>query len=108
MVRKWHKTVALFILLWAVLDLAVPSLCQAEDDFSFIPRQSSAVMSNSSSQSQPTSGATVDDCFCCSSHVAPTSQFNLLATAVREEDPAPDPVVHLLQYAESHYRPPRA
>jgi hypothetical protein len=108
MVRKWHKTVTLFILLWAVLDLAVPSLCQAEDDFSFIPRQSSAVMSNSSSQSQPTSGATVDDCFCCSSHVAPTSQFNLLATAVREEDPAPDPVVHLLQYAESHYRPPRA
>ena len=108
MFLRWQRIAALFILLWAVVDMSVPSLCQADSDFLPVPQQQSATLSvDQNRDSQPAFPSNDDDCFCCCSHVSPTPHFELSVIASRQETVAPDPVIHRLEYTEPHYHPPR-
>ena len=87
---RWQRWTALVIVTWALMDLTVPGLCPTE----LGPRESktplssglstadaarqtvatpliSATTSPTSSDEQPVD----DDCWCCSSHVAPVPRF---------------------------------
>ena len=89
----WKRRVALVILTWALLDLSVPGLCPGEQE---IPSTSTAAFVSSFVASVPHSirvsgpvsdQTTDDDCWCCSSHVAPAPRFEatLLSPLEREE-----------------------
>ena len=105
----WRRIASLLILLWAVVDMSVPSLCQADSGFFPVPQQQSTTVSvDQNRDSQPASPSNEDDCFCCCSHVSPTPHFELSTIASRQEGVAPDPAIHLREYAEPHYHPPRA
>lgn len=108
MFRRWHRVVALVILLWAVVDMAVPSLCEADSGF-LIPltQQQSSMSVDSDKSSQPADPAHEDDCFCCCSHISPTPHFEFTTVAFSEEYAATTPRLHLLEFAEPHYHPPR-
>lgn len=105
---RWHKVAALVLLLWAVVDLCVPALCQADSQFFPVQQQSSNISLDQSKDSQSNSPATDDDCFCCSSHVSPTPHFDLLVMALTQTGAVPEPTIRLLEFAEPHYQPPRA
>jgi hypothetical protein len=87
----WRKLMAAFIVFWAMMDMTVPGVCQS-DDFEATLASSLSVIykaapvggtsaiahtpsDNSTDQDQP--GA--EDCFCCSSHIAPTAVFHVSA-----------------------------
>ncbi|HET7873002.1 MAG TPA: hypothetical protein VFL42_10865 [Terriglobales bacterium] len=75
------------ILIWALLDLSVPGVCQS-DDLEAAPAgtQQSTMGTQTASPvigTQPANPADnpdkpgPEDCFCCCSHVAPTQFFNI-------------------------------
>lgn len=108
MFRRWHRFVALFILLWAVVDMTVPSLCESDGGFLLpVPQQQSSVSVDTDRGSQPATPAQEDDCFCCCSHISPTPHFEFKAVAFSEEYTAAAPGLQLLEFAEAHYHPPR-
>lgn len=80
-----RKYVAAFVLIWALADLTVPGLCQADDDRIDAPESALLVGSQEttplilSAPTVPTSdqGGSPDECFCCSPYTSPTSVFNL-------------------------------
>lgn len=108
MFRRWHRVAALFILLWAVVDMSVPSLCEADGDFLPVPQQHASVSVDSVNGLRPSVPASEDDCFCCSSHVSPTRNFEFSEVAVVGEYAVAAPQTRLLDFAEPHYHPPRA
>jgi hypothetical protein len=106
---RWQRIAALFILLWAVVDMSVPSLCQADSELFAVPQQQSKAISvDQNRDSQPASPDTDDDCFCCSSHVSPTPNYDLSVMALAQTSTVPEPVIRILEFAEPHYHPPRA
>ena len=81
MIRKLYKTVAIVLLLWTVMDIAVPGLCASEPVLT--PDAQLVLTSAPSSASHDSSNAQFmsdDDCFCCCSHIVPSPHF-LLAVA---------------------------
>lgn len=108
MFRRWHRVAAISILLWAVVDMSVPSLCEA--DGGFIPSSSpqhASVSVDGDKNSQPTP-VQEDDCFCCCAHISPTRHFEFAAVGLSEQFVPVTPEQRLLEFAESHYHPPRA
>lgn len=84
-----RKIAAMVILSWAVLDICVPSVCAADGQLSPPQGISASAPTTLSLRSAPSPGqgtrdssAVEDDCFCCSSHVAPAPPF-VLASTVR-------------------------
>lgn len=108
MPRSWRRFAALFLLLWAAVDICVPSLCEADSDL-FLPQQAQQTAVNHAEKGGPPAPLPADDdCFCCSSHVSPTPHFELSAVIEKQPVFAVVPVIRLLDFSEPHYHPPRA
>jgi len=76
MSRKWLRVVAALLLLFAFADLSVPGVCQTDDPLpgQIAPSFGNCQMGgNSAFQGNPG-----DDCFCCCTHIVPTSHFELV------------------------------
>ena len=89
MFLAWRKFLAAFIVLWALADIAVPGVCQADDlDSPEASAQTAAI--SAQSQTHPSVGArsvpsqspatplSPADCFCCCAHVVPTPAFRVV------------------------------
>jgi hypothetical protein len=73
---------AAFVLIWALADLTVPGLCQADDN-RLVTRDSVISMGSQAKQvssvwsaegsSLPDHEGSPDECFCCSPYACPTS-----------------------------------
>jgi hypothetical protein len=87
MLSRWRKLLAAFIVLWAMMDLTVPGVCQSDDLETSLasalavmhtaaPAAGVSGVSNTPSDNNPDRPGP-EDCFCCSSHIAPTSVFHV-------------------------------
>ena len=119
MYSSWRKVAASFILLWALMDLSVPGVCQA-DDLEANPANAQTVAlpqmhgatglltsssvpdQNSSDQSGP------EDCFCCCSHIAPTPTFKITAQISSQMCERLAALGEQLPYSPFIYHPPKA
>ena len=64
-----RKLVGIFLLLWAVMDLSVPGLCETDaPDFGAL-QTTAASAAPSINQQQQSQTSLEDDCFCCCAHV---------------------------------------
>jgi hypothetical protein len=86
---KVHRIIASFMLIWAIADMTVPGLCQADDN-RVDPKDSLFVVTSQwnelplcSSPGIPASDpdGSHDECFCCSPYASPNSVFNTHASA---------------------------
>jgi len=82
MFATWHKVAAILILSWAAIDICVPTLCAADSQFdppgsvsSSAPNTPSVKAAHPPVQGSRGYSSAEDDCFCCSSHVAPAPRF---------------------------------
>ena len=90
MPARTRKMVAAFVLLWALADLTVPGLCQADDNkvnsadslLLWEPqgKQPLPSLSTAGIPSSDPDGAP-DECFCCSPYASPASVFSTYASA---------------------------
>jgi hypothetical protein len=116
---SWRRLIAGFIVLWAMMDLTVPGVCQSDDFEATLASSlsihkaapvngtgavSSIPSENSPDQDQPGP----EDCFCCSSNIAPTSVFhvNVLFTFIGFEHPISLGSPH--DFSTFLYHPPKA
>jgi len=88
----WGKTrriVAAFVLIWALADMTVPGLCQADDN-RVDPKDSLMVDTFQGNElpawscpgiPAPDPDGSPDECFCCSPYASPNSVFNTHASA---------------------------
>src|SRR5947209_11109057 len=86
---RFQRWVALAVVAWALMDLTVPGLCPTELGsleyntlsslkISIAGPKAHAIATSSVSTTMPVSSddqRADDDCWCCSSHVAPTPLF---------------------------------
>jgi hypothetical protein len=81
---RLSKTVAAFVLLWALADMTVPGLCQADDNkinsnnnLILLSLQDAQRISSVSNQA-PSKGSDglLDECFCCSPYACPATVFS--------------------------------
>jgi hypothetical protein len=91
MTPSWRRLIAGFIVLWAMMDLTVPGVCQSDDleatlasalsvTHIITPATGTSSISNTSNDSIPDQDQPgPEDCFCCNSHIAPTSVFYVSA-----------------------------
>ena len=103
-----RKFVALVVLVWALFDLTVPGVCQT--DFpDFRSSQPISVSAQSSvSHQQQSQTAAEDDCFCCCSHVAPTTPVTMTGLAIAVAEWPPFLVEQPRASSSSLYHPPRS
>src|ERR1051325_3430587 len=79
---NWQKLIVAFLLLWALADLSVPGLCQADDDridlssgvHSLNPQPSQVLLAAPTPGSNHPSERSSDECVCCSPY--PLSVFS--------------------------------
>jgi hypothetical protein len=96
------------------MDLCVPGICPGERDSSQAPETVDFVIASSSVSVAGISAQSLvapdidDNCWCCSSHVAPASQFELatLATVDLKESPLFENPSQ--GWSQLPYRPPRS
>lgn len=79
---RCRKLVAAFVLIWALADLTVPGLCQADDN-RIVPGDSVLFLGSQPKQGltfwsaqgglSPDHEGSPDECFCCSPYASPTS-----------------------------------
>jgi hypothetical protein len=83
----WRRFIAGFIVLWAMMDLTVPGVCQSDDleatlasalsvTHTTAPVTGARDVSNTPNDNSPDQPGP-EDCFCCCSHIAPTSVFHI-------------------------------
>jgi hypothetical protein len=91
-----YRLVAIFFLLWTLADLTVPQVCMADFD---TPANAAGASNGAYHQD--------DDCFCCCSHVLPSSFVPIerlkAASSVDKED---DGIVPYRPIS-TPFRPPR-
>jgi hypothetical protein len=78
--RRIYRSVAIFFLAWTVLDLSIPQFCAADANSpqSYTESDRNLAASHASAPLPGPDNSPVerdDDCFCCCSHVLPSS-FN--------------------------------
>ncbi len=74
--QSWHKFVAITFLVWVLADLLVPGVCNAEAvtlPDGVAPAASVTAVGKAGPSQQPPAPTVEEDCFCCCSHVSPTS-----------------------------------
>lgn len=106
--RRISRFVALVLLLWTAVDLSIPSICRAEDPASNMGQGVSFMQRHDPQLSQTPGFQDDDDCFCCCSHIVPSSHFTANAethavsstTVLRESQ--------IDQYPLSLFHPPRS
>ena len=109
MLLRVYRAVALLILLWAVVDMSVPSLCQTDRDFQFPPfqQQTTGVVGVDRGQ-PPATPDPEDDCFCCCPHISPAPHFELARFSSSEHWEAVQSQLRLLDLPQLLYHPPRS
>ena len=115
MFATWHKVAAILILLWAAIDICVPNLCAADSQFDFPGSASSSAPKTPSVKAVHPPGqgsrgypSTEDDCFCCSSHVAPAPHFALSALVTATPVDSFVAETHTEDWTPFLYHPPRS
>jgi hypothetical protein len=119
MIMSRRRLIAGFIVLWAMMDLTVPGVCQSDDfEASLAAGQhigqtiTSDMGANVGSSTAPTNSQSdqsgPEDCFCCCSHVAPTGFFHasILFSFVGNEPPYRVGAPH--GFSPFLYHPPKA
>jgi hypothetical protein len=93
-----YRFVAIFFLLWTLTDLSVPEVCMADFDApaSLAGASTEQPVLATSPQRHDSGSPSVpyqpdDDCFCCCSHVLPSSfadveRLKALSTVERDDD----------------------
>ena len=106
--RKLSRFVALVLLLWTAVDLSIPSICRAEDPASNLGQGTSFVQRHDTQFSQTPSFQDDDDCFCCCSHIVPSSHFTADAEAHAVSSTAGVRESQIDQSPRSLFHPPRS
>lgn len=115
MVRARHKLAAILLLSWASVDICVPKLC-AIDRQENLPVNAAVETSKSTSadaasipqQKHKGDGPVDDDCFCCSSHVAPATHYALAETTLSTPAVLFLIETHTEDWVPLLYHPPRS
>jgi hypothetical protein len=115
---RWRKLTAAFIVLWAMMDMTVPGVCQSDDleaslaadqhiDQTATSDTGANVVSNTAPTDSQSDQSGSEDCFCCCSHIAPTGFFHatILFPFVGNEPPYTVGVPH--DFSSFLYRPPK-
>ena len=109
-----YRLVAIFFLLWTLIDLSVPQVCMADFD---APAPIADASSNpqilaTSLESHDDGSSSIplqqdDDCFCCCSHVLPSSSVHVerlkAVSSIEKDDDAPAPY----RPVNAPFHPPR-
>ena len=118
----WRKGLAIAMLLWAMLDLAVPGFCsegEAASDTHGLPASvlvtegpcyhpaPETASIESSHPSDPRQGGD-DDCWCCCSHIAPADVATLAELAILGPEELPSHFSAPKDWAPFLYHPPRS
>lgn len=105
-------------MLWAMMDMTVPGMCQSDDLEASIAAdqhigqtvtsdKSANVVSSTPTNSQPDQPGS-EDCFCCCSHIAPTGFFHLTVLFSFVGNDAPCNVGSPHDFSSFLYHPPKA
>jgi len=116
----WRRLIAGFIVLWAMMDLTVPGVCQSDDLEATLasalsvthiaaPATGTSGISNTSNDSIPDQDQSgPEDCFCCSSHIAPTAVFHVSALVSFMGIERPYSIGSPHNFSPFLYHPPKA
>lgn len=107
--QSWRKFVVVSFMVWVVLDLAVPNLCSAEE--LILPDGTGSVASvvtnaNPLPHQQAPTGE--EDCFCCCSHITPSTAPALVVLETTRPEWPPFRVEAPEDHSFSLYHPPRS
>lgn len=104
-----RKFVAVFVLIWALGDLSVPGLCQTDlPDFGAPQATSVSAQSSVSNHEQQSQSSVEDDCFCCCTHIAPSSPVVLSTLPIALADWPVYVTERPREFSASLYHPPRS
>lgn len=103
----WHKRLAILLLLWAVVDLSVPEMCQAED-LTFSSPTHSTLIRGAGGNGDQNPVSPDDDCFCCCTHIIPTAHIGLAAFVVSTPEFRIFDLNHPQGFTPAIYLPPRS
>lgn len=115
----WRKFTAAFIVFWAMMDLTVPGVCQSDDleatlASSLSVHQAAPVGGTNATSDTPTDNSPAqdhpgpEDCFCCSSHVAPTAVFHASSLVAFTDIERPYSIGSPQDFSPFLYHPPKA
>jgi hypothetical protein len=103
----WRKQLALLLLLWMVVDLCVPGMCQAEDLTFSSPSRSTLIRSAGGGGAQ-NPDSPEDDCFCCCTHIVLTAPVELSAFALSTPEHGIVDLNPPRGFTSASYHPPRS
>jgi hypothetical protein len=115
----WRRLIAGFIVLWAMMDMTVPGVCQSDDLEASLAADhyigqtitsdagANVVSSSAPTNSQPDQSSS-EDCFCCCSHIAPTGFFHVTVPFPFVGNEAPYSVGAPHDFSSFLYHPPKA
>jgi len=115
----WRGFTAAFIVLWAMMDLTVPGVCQSDDLEATLAstlsvHQAVPVSGTNAISDTPTDNSPAqdrpgpEDCFCCSSHIAPSAVFHVSALALFMAIERPYSIGSPHDFSSFLYHPPEA
>jgi len=109
MARNWHKAIAVLLLAWVFLDVAVPGVCPV-DNFANSGSNVISMSAESSNSKDPSKSplGTDDACFCYCAHLLAGSHFALDVFVHGVPVEAPPVYVALDGPPQSLYHPPRS
>jgi len=109
MKRTWHKAMAVLLLAWVFLDVAVPGVCP-EDGFAIVGSQIELNIVRFTTSSHPSNRplATDDACFCYCAHMILGTHFSLDASVLAVPIEAQPLYAALEGPPHSLYHPPRS
>lgn len=110
---------AAFIVFWAMMDMTVPGVCQSDDFeatlasslsviYKAAPVGGTSVANTPSDKSPDQDQPGPEDCFCCSSHIAPTAVFRVSAFVSFMGIKRPYSIGSPLDFSPFLYHPPKA
>ena len=106
--RVWAKYLAGFLLLWALVDLTVPMVCQTDVvEFPAVQTAAGTALQKPQDGNSPQQYYE-DDCFCCCSHIIPAPHVVLTAALVSVPADFPAEPGKIDGIAQAHYHPPRS
>jgi len=106
------RALAAALLLYALVDLAVPGFCHGEDTIPPLsasnPMTTKQVEQTGGEMPAPSPASEKDDCFCCCWHTMPSVAMLIAAPIhVAITYPTPPPV-HFRLLVDAFFHPPRA
>lgn len=109
--QSWRKLVAITFITWVLVDLLVPGVCNAEAvsvPNGIASAASVTAVANSEPTPQRSAPTAEEDCFCCCSHVSPTTVPAVVTLENTHQDWPPIQVGAPRELSFSLYHPPRS